>query len=1131
MRKIGKSKILANASVMLLSASCFLVINFPGVVFGQQEILDNAQADQVDSNGVPVESQGADTSRIDAILGEINQTRNDAIVKLEEYIGKYQDADPDGRMRLMLAGLYKEEAVEVYGRQFELYDQGIIVEPPVVDYDPSIRLYRALIEEFPEGKTTDRILYHLGYCLAASGDRETAVDLWTSLGLNYPESEYAAECWMRAGEILFDDYLFDEAAVAYRNVLGYWDSIYFDKALYKLGWVSYLIDEYDEAISYFVFLLNDSENAGEQAGGTAGEKDRLGLEKEALEYAALSFIEHGGVETFNAFNENAGEHSYLPTILEQMGQYYEKRGWYEAAIEAYDSHAELYPLHLSGPKVRLSSIRAHEQIEDFEGSMSSREALAFQFGAGSEWALVNSEHKEAEGMSQFAAGSLYDAARFFHREGKQSGDEGTCLRAINDYQVLLEAYPDFDQSVEAVYAMADCYFTVEMFDDAGEQYMTVAGTASESDSLRSKAALNGIVSAEKHLESVPAEEDSLARGVLMENCCYFLAEFPESPKNPLVRYKRGELYFAAGEFDSAGVDFIVVKENEDRELSSKAVRMLARSRYQVEDYTGAETWFRHAAEFSSGETRTEMENMALVSLYKRADALKTTDQLEEAAEIFEKIAIVQTDRVGAVEALFEAASLFSTVAESLVVSNPDSAASLNGRAAVTFERLASIHPSSELAPKAFYNAALIREKREDFLQASKNYRNLSKNYPGSEYADEAAFLYALNLEKGGAGEEAFQTYRVYAKTRLDPHRRLSSYLKMVDGFLERGKPSKANYYVIQTYKLKNECEGTGVELDQATLSEIFFSGAEITYKRFEEVELKQPLEKNLKKKQRLLNTVIRECLETAGLKVAPWTFASTYRMGEAFEHYYNSLLNAELPAGLSAVELDIYIIELEDAAEPYIDKAVQAYSAVCRQSAELGIESEWPGKALIRLEFLDPSAHDNIQAFMGSSSSSGVDEGENLPGGESVDDQLASLAPEGNSGSIEEALESIPDHVDESEAMDLKKVPHSDSVRPPFPEILRQHERKFLYGGVGAAGVSVAAFTVMDNGTALGISSGVISALFLGTWSYFNFVENENGNMGTSASSPGRDFNVVDRGPGVWNGKPGLGFRIYFRGL
>jgi len=411
MRKIEKRKNRAEKCIFILVCLFISACHIPVAAHGEQEINDDAGAGIIDTNSVSMEEPDIDPVKIEAILGEIAQTRKEAITNLEKHLGVWPDADPDGSLRLLLAGLYQEEATEEYEREFELYDQGVMVEPPVLEYDPSIKLYQTLLDGFPAAPITDRILYHLGYCLSANGENETAIDLWTSLGQDYPESEYAAEAWMRVGEILFDDYRFDEAADAYRQVLSYWDSIYFDKALYKLGWVSYLIDEYDDAISYFIFLLNENEKNEAEEGEVSRERNRLGLEQEALEYAALSFIEHGGVGTFRIFNENSDEYPYLPDILVKMGEFYEKREWFEAAIEAYDSHAELYPLHLSGPKVRLSSIRAHEQIEDFEGSMISREALALQFGAGSEWAEVNGDSKEAEGMLQFAAGSLYDAAK------------------------------------------------------------------------------------------------------------------------------------------------------------------------------------------------------------------------------------------------------------------------------------------------------------------------------------------------------------------------------------------------------------------------------------------------------------------------------------------------------------------------------------------------------------------------------------------------------------------------------------------------------------------------------------------------------------------------------------------------
>ena len=1033
----------------------------------------------------PVTADPLET-RIDSVLTRIDENRLLLIPRIEKILGEYPDSDRDGKLRLFLADLYQEQTREDYQAAFDLYERGETEVEPVKDYSACIRLYRSLLESDDEPDDIDRIYYHLACSIAEEGESDEAVKLWTELGEKYPESDLAAESWMRVGEEYFDRYDFTPASNAYAKVLNYWDSIYFDKALYKLGWVSYLLDDFSGAIGYFIYLLDDAEFARRNIPADLQADSKLGLEQESLEYAALSFIEYGGVDAYLNFINKSEQGSYMPAVLEQMGTYYKKTGNFNTAIDVYNTHMEIYPYHRSGPGVQTAVINCYELLQNYPAGMANREELEKNYGVESEWADRNRDTRNSEEYLTGIAGELYTAAQFYHREAISSSDSGLYQRAADDYKKLIADYPSFEQGLDAQYALADCYFNIDMYDDARNSYTQVASNDNQGDSLRSLASLNAVVSAEHHFQSEQGG-DSLSFLDLIKSCNYFITTFTDSPKVPFVRYKRGEQLFAAGKYALASDDFERVFNSGDPALRELAVRMLARSFYKDEDYSTAEQWFNKAAQLAEGETKSEMEDLALVTMYHQAENKAAEGDNLGAGRLYRRISDVQPDRIEASAALFEAAMSFRTEEVRLKAAGTawnEESEEIN--AAATFEQVTECYSDSPYAAKALYNAALLREDREEYLLAAADYEKLNDSFPGHELSEDVLFYASVNLEKGGDEGRSLSSYEKCAESMKDPGKRLSSILWLAKHFFDSGNTSQTNSYVIRTYQLEKAHVEEDKELDPAALAEIYYLGAEITMARFKKIELIQPLDKNLRKKQELLNSLLSEYLAAAVKKVAPWALSSAFRMGEAFETFYNSLLDAELPAGLSHVETDIYIIELEEAAEPYLTKAIDAYASVCKQAAGLGLENEWTDKALARLEELEPNLFEASEILLATGGSEGQDDGstgsEELTedSGEAWDeDELASLAEGVDTLPATDVLDRLPDSGNETSAM---ADTWNDAEGSAAGGFIGNNESWFLYGGAGA-GVAGAMFLVNgENGAGLPLAA--VSLVSMSIWAY-----------------------------------------------
>ena len=169
--------------------------------------------------------------------------------------------------------------------------------PPKVDYTPTITIYKRLLTEFPNYRFQDATYYLLGFCLGEMGEEAQARQALLALvcsnqykPLDPPsapppgddpygdcspvkkDSKFLPEAWTRIGEFHFDaPNELRLAIAAFKKVLEFKDSPYYDRALYKLAWSYYRDNNYPEAIRQFDNLVKYADArkaAGEKVGPT-----------------------------------------------------------------------------------------------------------------------------------------------------------------------------------------------------------------------------------------------------------------------------------------------------------------------------------------------------------------------------------------------------------------------------------------------------------------------------------------------------------------------------------------------------------------------------------------------------------------------------------------------------------------------------------------------------------------------------------------------------------------------------------------------------------------------------------------------------------------------------------------------
>ena len=112
---------------------------------------------------------------------------------------------------------------------------------------------------FPDYRFTHGIYYLLAYCLGEMGQGQEAQVAYQTLIERFPDSVFVPEAWVRLGDWHFDEIQADSlrlSAQAFSRMYAFPEHQLFARAIYKLGWTYYRMDDYQNAVESFTRLLD-----------------------------------------------------------------------------------------------------------------------------------------------------------------------------------------------------------------------------------------------------------------------------------------------------------------------------------------------------------------------------------------------------------------------------------------------------------------------------------------------------------------------------------------------------------------------------------------------------------------------------------------------------------------------------------------------------------------------------------------------------------------------------------------------------------------------------------------------------------------------------------------------------------
>jgi TolA-binding protein len=960
-------------------------------------------------------------AKVAPLEAEDRRRRDAVIARLEELVRRYPDDKtftPDALFRL--AELLYERGEEEWAAAMARWQEATVAavkaggEPPpepAKNHAPAIALYQRLLTRFPGYKLNHAVQYLLGYCLGEMGQAAEAERAYRALVARWPASPFVPEAWMRVGDHHFEGSgaaALRRAEEAYAKVQGFPESRLLPRALYKLGWTRYRLDDYPGAVEAFGTLLD--RDAALQAKG----EPRGDVWPEAVQYTALSFAEGGGgVDGARAWFARKGRRPWAAEVYRALGEVLFEQTRGAEAIAAWRLALAEDPLAEGAPALHARIVAALVRDGRAEDEVAEREAIARGYADGGPWAERNRERAEAlREARDLVDASLLRAATWRQARAKELARD---RRAPDEYRAAAALYAEYVRRFprarnvhELSYARADCLFAAGDFAEAALAYARLRDEPSAAR-WRGDAALAAVIASEREVQRQTAEGRIPARQVpvakergaaplppraplpdaaeaLVRESDAYLARLPRGEKAPAIAYKAGELFYAWGDLEEARCRLEEVAQRwPSAEVAPLAATLVVESHLVTGDWEAMEkaaARLQGEAVAKDGALAAELQRFKLGGRFQRAMALMEARAWTDAARLFTALVAEDPAHEFADEALYNAASCLESDRRF------ESALKL-------YDRIAGEYPRSPFADEALFRVAWNAENAYDFDQAVDRYLLLVDRYPGSKRRKDALYNAARsleNLQRYDRAAEAFARYAALypdaedaARTQFHAariHEKTGDWRRAAEAlreFVRRFGGGREAELVVQAHlrvglaeaELRNaaaaraaweeataEFARRGLKPEAhpraaAAAAEARFRLAEIEFARYDAIAL--PATTSPKKLQAALEAKLGELKRVAPLynevkryKRPEWTLAAFYRQAFLLERLAQTLYEAPVPPELQKAGQEEYLAAYQDQlaqfAQPYEDQAVAVYVQALAAARELHVKNEWTRK-------------------------------------------------------------------------------------------------------------------------------------------------------------------------------------------
>ena len=826
----------------------------------------------------------------------------------------------------------------------------------------AIALYDRLLTEYPSYKDSDQVLYQKARAYDELGRTEEAMETMDRLIQTNPYSEHYDEVQFRRGEYFFTRKHYRDAESAYSPIISLGDSsTYYELALYKLGWTFYKQEFYEEALHKYMTLLDYKVSIGYDFNQTHTEEEERRV-ADTYRAISLSFSYLGGPDTVKEYFSTFGNRSYEDHVYSHLGEHYLAKLRYDDAAKTYKTFIALYPFHRASPRFSMNVVETFTRGGFPKLVLESKREFASRYGLQADY-WQHFKPEESPEVLAYLKANLKDLATHYHAEYQSAEKENEKLanyhEALRWYGDYLESFPTDVDSPPIDYELADLLLENKDFGEAARQYERTAYEY-PFHSQSAAAGYAAVYAYRQQLETAPGEEQDTVKRDTVESSLKFADAFPDHSQAAAVLGAAADDLYEMKDYRPA-VDsaqrVIDAYPFADSAIRRSAWIVVAHGSFELGEYPKAEHAYTQvlAVTPEGDESHVALVDNLAASIYKQGEFANEAQDYRAAADHFLRIrSAAPTSSIRATAEYDAGAALIRLQSWT--------------EAVAVLDAFRSAYPEHKLQVDVTRQIAYAYRESGQLSLAAGEYERLASQSEDPALRSDALLVAGDLYEKSNGRDRALDVYIRYVnefpepvETALETRNKIAGLYKAAD------EESLYHQELAEIVRIDAEAgpQRTGRTRTLAARSALVL--AEQRYQEFLTVKLLQPFETSFQEKQQRMDETIEAMSQLVGYEIADITAAATYYMAETYFDFSRSLVESERPSDLNPAELEAYEMNLDEAAFPLEEKAIDVHE----ENMELlhaGVYNAWIEKSLGRLTELMPgryAKHEMSIGFLG----------------------------------------------------------------------------------------------------------------------------------------------------------------------
>jgi tetratricopeptide (TPR) repeat protein len=823
----------------------------------------------------------------------------------------------------------------------------------------AIALYDQILATYPTYLHNDQVLYQKARAYDELGRPDEAIVVMERLIAEYPHSKHIDEVQFRRAEYFFTrrKYLDAEAAYSAITRMGA-RSEYYELALYKLGWTYYKQELHEEALNEYVALLDHKVSTGYDFDQREDEDSERRI-ADTFRVISLSFSNLGGSEVVQEYFAAKGHRSYEDRIYSHLGEFYFEKLRYDDAAKAYKAFVALQPLHRVSPHFSMRVVEIYDAGGFPKLVLESKKEFAATYGLQSEYWRHFDVNDFPEVLAYLKA-NLVDLAGHYHAlyQNADLSDEkpANLAEATRWYRAYLTSFPADPGSPAVNHRLADLLLENRDFGEAAREYERTAYDYADHDG----AAAAGYAAIYAHRENQKVAAGGTQEAVRREavaSTLRFVERFPRHEHAATVLGAAVDDLYDMKEFERTivtGRQLIDGYPDADASIRRSGWTVVAHSAFELTDYAQAEQAYTHVLELTSMDdaSRPAIADNLAASIYKQGENASRAGDDRSAAQQFLRIAQAAPTSSIRPTAEYDAAAAMIRLRDW-------------AGAASVLESFRQAHPDHALYREATKQLAFVYREQGNLSRAAGEYERVAAEAEDPELRREALLVAGGLYEDAKLTDRALAVYLAYVSQFPKPVEvAVETRFKIAGMYEATHDPARYHDQLRQIVESDSAAGGERTDRVRYLAARSALVLAEGLYHQFDEIELRQPFEKNLQEKKRRMDAALESFDRLVDYEVGEVTAAATFYLAEIYFEFSRALNESERPSDLAPAELQDYEDVLEEEAFPFEEKAIAVHEKNLELMAE-GVWNPWIEKSLAKLAELMPGRYAKSETSSG----------------------------------------------------------------------------------------------------------------------------------------------------------------------